>query len=193
MIATLEAAICADLGTLPGVATCRPYAGELDDTPPATLRVPALLVTLALVRVLPDIGTGEIMLRTLWSVLVCTRLATGAAERGQSAWALATAVLLRARANSWAVPGVAPALLAKPERAEDEPSAKPVWQLEGRALAVREVRWSQDLCLGASEWDGGTRPEEIWFGVAPRIGDMGGSADDYWLVAEAPATGAQPL
>lgn len=191
MIATLEAAICADLGTLPGVATCRPYAGELDDTTPATLRVPALLVTLAQVRVLPDAGTGELRLRLQWVVLVCTRLASGAAERGQSAWALAAEVLRRVRANSWGVAGVAPALLAKSERVEDEASAKPLWQLEDRALAVREVRWVQDMRLGASEWDGaGLRPEEVYFGIAPRIGEMDGTAADYWRVAAPPGGAA---
>ena len=186
MIATLEAAICADLGTLPGVATARPYAGELDDTAPATLRVPALLVTLAKARVLPDLGTGEIHLRTTWSVLVCTRLASGAADRGQSAWALAAQVLLRARANRWGVEGVTPALLVDAETVSEDATAAPVWQLENRALAVREVRWSQDLRLGESEWDGEGQPSEIYLGVAPLVGDQDGGPEDYWRIYKAP-------
>jgi hypothetical protein len=57
---------------------------------------------------------------------------------------------------------------------------------------VREVRWTHDVRIGASDWDGaGLAPAEVWLGIAPRIGEMGGTAEDYWRVA-APPGGLAP-
>ncbi len=185
----LQSAICADLGALPGVATCQPYAGELEDSARATLRVPALLVLLTRLRVLDDPGTGEVLARTYWSVFACTRHAGGEEERGRLAWALASQVLLRARASRWGLSGVSPALLARPDRVDEESGASPLWALESRGVAVREVRWTHDVRIGASDWDGvGVTPSEVFLGIAPRIGEMGGAIEDYWRVWRQEAT-----
>jgi hypothetical protein len=192
-IIALQRAICTTLGALPGVASCRPYAGELEGHARATLRVPALLVLLARLRILPDPGTGEIAARTGWSVFACTRHADNPEARGEAAWALAAQVLIAARGNRWGVPGVSAALLAAPDRlVEDEAGAVPLWALESHGVAVREVRWTHDVRIGASDWDGaGLAPAEVWLGIAPRIGEMGGTAEDYWRVA-APPGGLAP-
>lgn len=192
MIERLQSAICTQLGALPGVATARPYAGELEGHARATLRVPALLVMLARLRVLPDPGTGEIAARTYWSVFCCARHADNAEARSDAAWALASAVLLAARGNRWGVTGVSAALLETSSRVDDESLIVPAWDLEDRGVAVREVRWTQDLRLGVSAWDGvGVTPAEVWLGIAPRIGEMDGTAEDYWRV-DAPPTEATP-
>jgi hypothetical protein len=189
-VSALQSAICADLGALPGVAACQPYAGELEESARATLRVPALLVLLTRLRVLDDPGTGEILTRTYWSTFACVRHAGGEEARGALAWALASQVLLRARANRWGLSGVSPALLARPGRIDEEPGAAPLWTLESRGVAVREVRWTHDVRIGASDWDGvGVAPSEVWLGIAPRIGEMGGTAEDYWRV-DAPPEGS---
>lgn len=162
MIATVQAAICAALGALPGVATARPYAGDLDASQKATVQVPALLVALARLAIEPDPGTGEVLARAHWSCFVVTREARGAEARGAQAWALTEAVLVAARAATWGVAGCSPAELDQ---------AVPLWQLEERALAVREVRWTQLLRLGEREWDGtAVAPTEVWLGFAPDIG-----------------------
>ena len=174
MIGSLERAICESLAALPGVATARPYAGELGDTQKATLQVPALLVALARLAIEPDPGSGEVLARAEWSCFVCVRQARAAEARGAEAWALTEAVLVAARANTWGVAGCSPAVLMQ---------AAPLWHLEERALAVREVRWTQLLRLGVSEWLSGIAPSEIYLGIAPRIGEMGGTVDDYWPIA----------
>ena len=177
MIAALEAAICETLGAVSGVATARPYAGELADSQAATLVVPAALVALTRLAMLPDPGTGETLARAEWSAFCCTRNAAGATVRGADAWALVEAVLAAVRAaNGWGVAGCMPAELVQ---------VTPLWQLESRALAVREVRWTQVLRLGESEWTGEVAPEEIWLGFAPRVGAA--YVDDYVLIHEAPA------
>ena len=179
MIDALHAAICERLGALPGVATCQPYAGELGDTQRATLRVPALLLALADLRVLPDPGTGEVAARAYWALFVCTRHAASAEARGAEAWALAEAVLLALRGQTWGLAGVSPALLETGVRTDDA-RVVPNWSLEDRTLAVREVRWSQSLRLGESEWTGGVAPSEVYLGIAPKIGAA--HVDDYWRI-----------
>jgi hypothetical protein len=176
MLKALVEAVCARLGTLPGVATCRPYAGELAASTQAPLLVPALLVVVAELKAAPEDGTGRAALTAALICYVCTRFVGNAVGRGDEAWALAEAVLARAHLARWGLAGVDPARLL---------GARPIWSFETAAgMAVREVRWAQDLRLGVSEWDGGATPTEIYLGIAPRIGPD--HVDDYWRVDALP-------
>lgn len=180
MLTDLERAVCAALAALPGVATARPYAGELDGSARAALRVPALLVALTRATLQPDPGTGEILARVGVSVFACTRHADTSEIRGRAAWDLVETVLLAVRGQTWGLPGVSPALLGAPLDA----LAQPLWSLEDKGLAVREVRWTHDVRLGESVWVGGDAPTEVWLGIAPKIGAA--HVEDYVQIAFEP-------
>lgn len=177
MLAALVEAICADLADLPGVATCRPYAGELAAAQQVPLVVPALLVGIAATKAEPTDGSGRVLLRAELFCFVVTRYVGSAVARGDDAWALAEAVLARANLNQWGL-AVHPA---------QPVGARPVWDFDAVGMTVREVTWTHHLALGDSPWDGvGVQPSEILLGQAPRVGDRGGTADDYWPLTGAP-------
>lgn len=175
-VSALQRAICADLGALPGVATCQPYAGELEESARATLRVPALL--LAVREWLPgdpDPGTEQVEVDAQLSLYAVVRHAAGADARASGVDALVEMVLPRLRLARWGLVGVGVALFQR---------VVPHWGLEPKGLAVREVRWSQVVRLGVSIWDGdGVVPSDVRVGWSPLIGDEDGTADDYEAIA----------
>ncbi len=178
ILASLVDAVCADLATLPGVATCRPYAGELAEAKQSPLLVPALLAGVVEVKAEPADGSGRVSLRADLFTYVCVRAVGSATARGDLAWALAEAVLARVNLATWGL-AIHPALPL---------GARPLWDFETLGLAVREVRWSHHLSLGVSAWDesGLPRPSEILVGHAPRVGDQDGTAADYWPLTPTP-------
>jgi hypothetical protein len=165
MLTQLHTAITASLRTLPGVAAVLPYAGAAT-WQRQSLPSPVLLLALERLTVAPDTGDGTLLASAQWAVFcVLSGAASGPADREAAAWALASAVLVAVRGQTWDLPGVGPALLGAAT-----PAAVVPVDLAEAGLAARVVQWSQPVVLGADEWaDLGVPPTTVWLAGQPVV------------------------
>lgn len=162
MLFELQEAMISMLEQIPGVASCERYAGQLEDSARALLRVPAVLLAYGEWKPEDDPGTGQVDLELHGSLFVAVRNASGKEARANDVDALVEAILPVIRLERFGVEDVEPLQLDR---------VVPHYLLEGKGVGIREIRFRQSVRVGESEWDGaGVTPSDIYVGYEPVTG-----------------------
>ncbi len=152
MINELKDAIIKKLDEIEGVE-CKEYAGQLEDQPVGSIRTPGILIHFGEIKVSDSSGfDSSFEMQQQISAFVIAKHARHVNDRAKSVDALVENVLPRIHNQNF-IEGAGIAKVTK---------VVPNFMLERQGASVREIRWSQDIILGESEWDGDVVSEVIF-------------------------------
>lgn len=169
-------------GRVPTIAAYDPFAAPADGaeqpgSTPRPLVTPALLLELTAIDPGPEDGTDRQPLRLSFTAHCVLSFLTP--DQQIELREFAADALSCVRHNRWGHP--------RAVRAPQALSAQPGEFRPGLAgYDSWAVTWEQDAYLGPNIWAGGIAPTQVWFGIAPLIGEQDGTAADYWPIAQAP-------
>ena len=170
-----QAAVVALKTALPDLATCAAYAGEFSggELQRSSVVSPAVLVACLGGARDGDVDDGSVDWLFRFAAYCMTRSSAGRGRRADDALELAWSAVTALDAQRFGLTGVWPAKVVRVDNLYAEAFDK-------ASVALWAVTWEHRARLFAEEEPAGSRPEEIYLGMAPKIGKP--HKDDYMKV-----------
>jgi len=168
----LHAAVEAIKAELTGLATCAAYAGEFSggELQRASVPAPAVLTACLGGERHEDVDDGGVDWLYRFVAYCMVRNAIGRTQRSTGALALASAVVPVVDGSRFGLSGVLPAKATRIDNLYSEGWDK-------ASVSLWAVTWEQKARIFAEDRTSGMAPEEIYLGMAPKIG--ADHEDDY--------------